>query len=373
MSASDHAFLAPSGAHIWGPGGCPFYPTMAAKYPGEESEAAREGTAWHELLANLVLGGDATVGDIASNQVVFSEEMLEGAKLWTAEVEKTQAVTGSTGCVEIRTRMPQVHASQCWGTPDWFDVDRPGNTVYVKDGKWGHRYVDPFENPQLVLYGLGALNHFSLVPYGAWDFVFTVVQPRAYHPDGPVKTWWCTGKRFMELVRALTVAADEATSFDPPMRTGPHCNDCEGRTKCPAFQQVAGAALDVSMISAPAEMGPDAIGTMRTLIEAAQKRLKGMATGLDAEIERAARSGRTIPGWELKPTETRLDWTAPLEEVATLGDLMGVPLTKPAAITPTQAIKAGIDEAVIMAYASRPPGGLKVVPSDKTSAAKAFK
>lgn len=366
MSDSSHAFLAPSGAHIWGPGGCAFYPTMAAKYPSEETEAAREGTEAHAVLAGL-LGGEP--------HPPYSDEILEATQLAANVVAGFQHrhELASEGHVETRIRMPQVHASQCWGTADWFDLDGPGNTVYVVDFKYGHRYVDPYENPQLVLYGLGALNHFGIVPDGAWDFVFTVVQPRAYHPDGPVKEWRCDGRRFMQLVAALRDAADEATTFDPAMRTGEHCNDCEGRTHCPAFQQVAGAALDVSMTSAPAEMTSDAMGTMRTLVEAAQKRLKGMATGLDAEIERAARSGRTVPGWGLKPKETRLDWSVSVDEVAALGDLMGVALTKPATITPTQAIAAGIDETVISAYASRPPGGLKVAPSDKTAAAKAFK
>lgn len=364
MSDSNHAFLAPSGSHIWGPGGCPYYPTMAAAYPSGESEHTREGNAAHEMLASELAGEEV--------MSTASSEMMEAVVMAAREVEKLRALSGSPGHVETGVKMPQVHPRQCWGTADWFDVNGPGNTVYVLDFKYGHRYVDPYENPQLVLYGLGALNHFGIVPDGAWDFVFVVVQPRAFHPDGPVKTWKCDGKRFMQLVAELRQAATDATRAEPVMRTGEHCNDCEGNIHCPAFQQVSGAALDVSRLGVPHEMGPAAVGTMRTYVASAIKRLQGMATGLDAEIERATRSGTTIPGWELKPGDTRRVWTVPVEEVKALGEMMGVELTKLAPITPTQAINAGIDGDVISAYSSKPPGSLKVAPSDKTAAAKAF-
>lgn len=365
---SGHSFLAPSGAHIWGPDGCPYYPTMAASTPQEESEATREGTEAHGYLAAML-----DPHQHAAPEDAPSTEMGEAAVLGFNAVLQARASAGGQGHVETRVDMHQVHPTQCWGTADWFDLDEKTSTVYVVDFKYGHRYVDPYENPQLVLYGLGALNFFGVVLDTSWSFVFTIVQPRAYHADGPVKTWRCDGARFLQLVEALRQAADEATGFEPAMRTGEHCNDCEGRATCPAFQQVAGAALDVSRTSTPQEMSPEAIGTMRTYLASAIKRLEGMATGLDAAIERAARSGASVPGWELKPKDTRLDWSVDLAEVALLGDLYGIQLSKPAAITPTQAIKAGVDEAVILAYASRPPGGFKVAPSDKTTAAKAFK
>lgn len=372
--ADAHAFLAPSSAHIWGPGGCAYHPTMAAAYAAtDDSPEAREGTAAHHLLASRLLGVVIAVGELDPDGTPITAEMFECTDRMVADIEALRAAHPDLEeRTEERVNMPMVHARN-WGTADWFAISRKAKCIWVKDFKYGHRYVDAWDNWQLADYLLGVVDHFMLTEAREFEADLAIYQPRCYHPDGPVKGWAVEGARLRDLGAQLAAAAVEACASNPTMRSGPYCGDCSGATKCPAFIRAGGNAIDVSLKGTPHEMDVAARGTFRTMVAQAIQRLEGMATGLDADIEAAIRSGTSVPGWELKPGQPRLAWSMPLEEVYAMGDMMGVELRKPDAITPTQAIKNGIDEAVIMEYAKRPPAALKVVASDKTHAAKAFK
>jgi hypothetical protein len=67
----------------------------------------------------------------------------------------------------------------------------------------------------------------------------------------------------------------------------------------------------------------------------------------------------------------REKWTLPVEQVIALGDVLGVPLVKPATITPAQARKL-MDPAIVDGLATTPYGEFKLKPSNDTTAAKAF-
>lgn len=380
----NHAFLAPSSAHIWGPDGCAYYPTMAATYPAsDDTIEAREGSAAHHLLAQRLWGVVLELGDLAPNGEPITKEMVDCTTVMVQDIEALRhSYDDLEECTEQVVHMPSVHARLNWGTSDWFAISRKAKRIWLKDYKHGHSYVDAWENWQLTDYLLGVINHFQVNDYEKWTADLSIYQPRCYHDEGPVKTWELGGHRFKDLSAKLAAAAAEATSPNPRMRTGSHCTYCEGNINCPAFRRSVENGIDLSMRGAPEEMSPEAKGTLRTMIATAQARLKGMATGQDADIEANIRAGANIPGWELKPGQSRLTWTCSVGEVHFLGEAFGIPLATienaggltviSDVLTPTQAINAGIDETVIMAYAHRPPAALKVVQSSSNSAAKAF-
>ena len=87
----------------------------------------------------------------------------------------------------------------------------------------------------------------------------------------------------------------------------------------------------------------------------------------------AIRKGEPATGWTLEQGYGREKWTQPVADVLALGAALGYDLAKPQeAITPAQARKKGIDDAVISAYSEKPKGEMKLRPLDEKSIRKAF-
>lgn len=373
-----HAWLAPSSADIWGaPDGCPAYPRMAAAYPEEDdTPESREGTAAHEYVARVLNGNAPTVGRIAENGHPFTDEMVECAEGLLADVETWRFSCIGAFVVEQRLHMPEIHPTLNWGTCDIGGADMTNRVLYVRDYKYGHRYVDAWENWQLIDYGVGLFRHFGIheSQWHLWTINAGIFQPRCYHPEGPRKIWICSGARFVELVDSLAYAARKATEPDAPMHTGEHCRDCSARYDCPALIQAGGASVDLSMRGVPQVLTPQKAGLVRRHITDAIQRLEALQSGLDAQIAAYIRSGKHVPGVDLVAGQGREYWTVPTDEVAALGTLYDKKLIKaPEPITPAQARKLGVDESVISAYSDRRNGELKVTAVDDNRAAKAFK
>jgi hypothetical protein len=372
---SEHAFLAPSSADIWGaPDGCPAYPRMAAAYPqDEDTQEAREGTAAHWYLEETLRGNTVKVGDVAPNGVMVTDEMVECAEALIADVQSWRHECAGMFVIEQRVYMPSIHPTLNWGTTDIAGVDLAAKRLRIRDYKFGHRYVDAYENLQGVNYAVGIARHFSVMITPEWTVEIGIFQPRCYHPEGPRKIWSISGARFQELADGLAYAARKATEPDAPMHTGEHCRDCSARYDCPALIAAGGASVDLSLRGVPQELTPVKAGLVRAHIVGAIARLEAFKSGVDAQIEAFIRQGKQVPGVEMKPSEGREYWTVPIEEVAALGALYQKEIVKPKALTPKQARELGIDEAVISAYSDRRKGALKVAAMDDNRAAKAFK
>src|SRR5690606_25074571 len=95
-------------------------------------------------------------------------DMIAGAKLFRdACLAPLGPWNVSSGHYEQRVDIPRVHA-ECWGTPDFwtavFPEDERGSKRYVRvvDYKYGHRFVEVFENLQLAAYASGVLSQLSI-------------------------------------------------------------------------------------------------------------------------------------------------------------------------------------------------------------------
>ena len=366
-----HAFLAPSSASTWGPGGCAAFPRMAAAFPEQEdSPAAREGEAAHWVLEQAANWGTVNAGETAPNGEAITDEMIDGVAQMVSDMH---ALNGTAHvALEQPVAMPQVHG-QNWGRADMVGVDMALRRVYAWDFKFGHGYVDAFENWQTFDYLVGAVNHFKVPLDATWTFDARIYQPRSFHADGPVKRWEFGFSKYLELLPKLRDAANLAALPDSPMTTGAHCQYCPARHVCPAFIAVGGNAIDMSMRGNPLDMPPGGAGALLKMVRTARERLEDLETGLEAVVAAAIRDGKPVPGWGLEPSEGREKWTVPTADVVAMGAVMGVDLMKPAeAITPAQARKKGIDAAVISAYSTRPKGEMKLKPVDAKAVRKAF-
>jgi hypothetical protein len=373
---SDHALLAPSSAHIWAPpDGCPGSARMQALYPEpEDSPDAIEGTAAHYYVSEILNEREPFVGMVAPNGHPITAEMVDCAQSILIDVRDVmRSWPGAELWVERRVFMPIVHADN-WGTLDVAVIDRANRRAYLWDYKFGHRFVDAAGNWQLLDYAIGVLRELApCAEWPQWSLTLSVAQPRNFHPIGPIREWRVDGATLLDTyVPKFYEAARLATAENPPLRTNDHCRDCTARRACPALQRAGAIAMDVSLHAQPVELPPHAVGLELRQIDDAIRRLEARQTGLEEQALGLIRGGTAVPFYSAQHASGRETWNVPLDQVFALGDNFGVDLRKPAAITPGQARKAGIDATVITAYAEKPRGALRLERVNDDAAKLAF-
>lgn len=367
---SAHSPLAPSSAYRWQP--CPGSVSLEARYPEtKETEAAAEGTASHHAGSEELLGRPVAVGDLAPNGVILTEEMIEGASMWTTDVLTVCIATGTPLeelQVEQRVAMPRIHP-EAFGTPDtWLYVPSAG-TLYVWDYKFGHGIVEHVENWQLIAYTCGILDLLGIDGRNDQDLWvdMRVVQPRAYHRDGRVRSWRVKACDLRGYFNKLHAAAHEAMGAHPHTLSGPHCLHCQAAAHCPTLKRATWAAVDFVGGSAPESLDADSAAYELGLLEHVQVLVKARLQGREADVTARLKRGEVVADWCLESTYGREGWKEGDEaNVIAAGDYCGVNLRKPeAAVTPKQAIalaaKKGVDASVIYAYSHTPRTGVKLV------------
>lgn len=367
--------LRPSSAGRWA--FCSGSPVMEAHYPEDQaSPAAREGTAGHHYGVELMNGTALPVGALAPNGHPITAEMVEGGEIWAQDVWAEMARSSPQMIVRFENPVTMhglIHP-QNEGTPDAWLVDAVRKLIVVWDYKFGHKAVEVFRNLQLIDYLAGVIEgfEFTLADVADWTISLRVVQPRNFRGTGPVQRWETTGAAIWPTIEWLSDRATEAAHPNAPTRTGAWCDDCEARAHCPALLLVGGAAIDKSGENVPQELPLPALGLMLRQVKDAIQRLEALESGLEEVVEAKIRAGADVPYFSFKDEPGRLNWEVPIPEVLALGKMFAVDLRKKDdAITPTQAIAAGIDESVIGAYAKRKTAR-KLTLVDSTAAAKVF-
>lgn len=268
--AGKHALLAPSASSRWM--ACPGSVALIESLPPEQRESppnehSVRGTACHEVLAGVLdgkvlpqgwVGHTVTEGDISytvaaedvnnvqlavnyvnerlreygeGTELLIEEKVDPGENFHTAG-GLDPALWGEPPPVEPAPR------STCTGTLDVGLIG--GGYLEVIDYKNGVQYVDEVENPQLLLYMLGALKHTT--PGQVQRVRLTIVQPRAVVPGKEVvRTWEFEERECIEWAVKFGEAAIATEAADAPRIPGEsQCRWCPAKPVCP---EVSGAAV----------------------------------------------------------------------------------------------------------------------------------
>lgn len=379
---TSHSRLSPSAADRWVR--CPGSVRLSEQFPElTENPAAAQGTAAHWAAYQMFKVGAPKVGDVAENGVLIDQEMIDAALTYYNTIFAVLNLQGGVGqaVLEERVEMPRIH-QECFGTPDaWAAVKGSADwTIYVFDFKYGHGNVDAFENWQMILYAEGILEKLQLSQHdrNTAVFEFRIVQPRAYHPNGPVDKWVIKGCDLVPYWARAQREAHNAMSCEEGFeQVGEQCRYCPARRACPTLGRNAHAIMDLAGEQLPWALTGHALGLELAFGERAEELLKARNAALREQAEVEIRQGKSVPGYGMASGRGATKWKSEDQEVLILGDMLGVDLAKPRElVTPTQAKqklkKAGIDESVIAAYSEHIPGAQRLEATTETSIKKAF-
>lgn len=370
-----HSVLAPSSSarRIQ----CPGSTLLEAAYPETETTPeAAEGEAAHWAAAEMLSGRLVDIGQVAPNGVVLTQEMVEGADLYYDDVVaelKPYGATPQQGAIEQRVAIPRVHP-QSFGTPDYAVWLRLGSLL-VYDYKFGHRFVEVYENPQLIEYVAGLLHGITQKGYSDTliDVTVKIVQPRAYHRSGPIRAWSFKASDIRAHINIASTAAHEALGPEPRQRAGPECRDCRARHACVTLQRAAMRELDEAGREQPLDLPPAALGLELKMLREGIRRLEARVSGLEEQALAQIKRGASIPGWRVEHGAGRQRWAKTPAEVLAVGRMFGVDLARPVEpITPLQAVKAGLPPEMLTALAETPRGGVELVADDGSKARAVF-
>ena len=375
---TEHSRLAPSSAARRV--ACPGSRALEEKYPETvESPYAREGHAAHWVAAEMLRGNPTDESFPLGMEV--TDEMIEGAEMYTDYIrkiikdmskEKDIRFVHDDLYIERRIDIKRIHPD-CWGTPDaWFCLS---DELHIFDYKYGHGYIEVFENWQLIEYAAGILDLLNVngIDDRRLNVTLHIVQPRNFHRLGPIRSWRMKASDLRPYFNILETAEAEAMQDTAVCRPNPECNYCLGRHACEALQRSTLSVIDVAELNTPFDLSPASLGNELRYLRRAAELLDARITGLEEQATSTIKRGQRVPFFKLESNPGSKRWKVPNEEIKALGELLGHDLTKPVqVITPTQAIKAGVPEELVKQYVEVKSGALKLELDNGDNARKIF-
>lgn len=228
-----HAYLSASSSHRWL--NCTKSPLLEEGFPDTSSIFAEEGTLAHEIGELKLLNKWRKQKRIIDHEL-FYEGMINEVEIYTTyckEKFNEFKVKDKLSIMDIEQRLDfSNYAPEGFGTGDCVIVG--DSRIEVIDLKFGKGVeVDPKENTQLMLYGLGALEAYNFL-YNIKEVTLTVAQVRL----GGISSWTISTKDLIawgenEVKSKARLAFDGKGDTNP----GDWCMFCKFKSQCKARSQ----------------------------------------------------------------------------------------------------------------------------------------
>ena len=226
----NHALLSASSSHRWLH--CPPSARLCEEYDDKGSNFAAEGTDVHALCEyklRTALGMEAK--DPTEDLSWYDAEMEESATGYVAfvmELVEEAKKTCSDPVILIEQRLDYSrYVAEGFGTGDCVII--ADGTLHIVDFKYGRGIlVEAEDNPQMMLYALGALELFDCL-YDIDTVSMTIFQPRR----GNVSTYTLPKADLYEWAdTVLAPAAELAWSGEGEYHCGEWCQFCRAKADC---------------------------------------------------------------------------------------------------------------------------------------------
>lgn len=290
-----HALLSPSASHRWLH--CTAAPRLEEGVEDKGSSFAMEGSLAHAVCAQklktfLGLSTAAEDKEIAelSLAVLLDGEMEENTDTYvTIVLEKYNAARALVKDAQllIETRLSfSKYIPDAFGTADAIII--ADGTMEVIDFKYGKGVkVSATENPQMMIYGLGAYDQFSF-DYDIRDVRMTIVQPRIdnlseYELSAEDLLGWATS--------TLKPKAKEAYSGEGKQKPGAWCQFCKVKSSCRALTELCTGAVKDPQLMTAEEIAKDVLPMLAAV--------KTWLSGVEEYALGQALAGVLFPGWKI--------------------------------------------------------------------------
>jgi hypothetical protein len=202
----------------------------------EEPDYRREGTAAHEAVAHC-LRQKLDAWEVIGEKFYGTEVDVEMADAIQVYLDTVRPLMVEGAVILIEHRISAPDHPLFYGTVDCATIS--DSLLTVSDFKYGQGVVVEVENNlQIMYYAYGILLQFPDVRRVA----LRIVQPRGFHPDGPVRRWVIDADYIIGWAQGTLLPAMEAVAVDNSLDVGDHCRFCTAKLVCPLLTSVFRAA-----------------------------------------------------------------------------------------------------------------------------------
>ena len=251
-SSRSHALLSASSAARWL--ACPPSAVAAEAYPRQDTEYTREGTLAHEVAEEIARSGPFHGKHFRKiytrNEIdpTVTTEMIDCANGYRDYIqEQIRMDAPVTILLEQRVDFsPWVPDG--FGTADCIIIQ--GNTMDVIDYKYGKGVsVSATDNPQMKLYGLGALNDFGFA-YDVEKIRLHIFQPRINN----ISTDELKADDLQAWGESIIPIANNAAKGKGKYKPGEHCRFCPHAGRCRALTKTCTEYVETHGMKASVEV-----------------------------------------------------------------------------------------------------------------------
>lgn len=191
----------------------------------------KEGTDPEEYRGTHV-PGKMYVNNVLQTYLV-NDDMIDAIQIYVDCVRGHMERLGPTAVLYVEPRVfPILEDSRFYGHADAIIVEEFIHCeMVVVDFKYGHGIVEVIQNPQAKFYGLGGLRQAPDV----LNVLNVIVQPRAAHRDGLVRSEKLPSDELREFAGVLIGAAELTEDPNAPRKAGKWCKWCPARGVCPTL------------------------------------------------------------------------------------------------------------------------------------------
>jgi hypothetical protein len=325
----------------------------------EESSFAAEGTGAHEAGAQCLRDGTDTWEIVGQkfNDHECNQEMADGVQMYLDTVRDLRAEHGIFARSFVEYRISGDWNGKFYGTVDSAEWSSDGETslLDITDFKYGAGIaVDATRNHQLMYYAVGMLEHLF-----ANKVRLRIVQPRAFHVDGPIRVWETTGAELTQWKNEILIPAMTRAELDLTLTPGDWCRFCPAKLGCPLLTALFGASAkaDASVLT---NFSSQSLARNYALVAAVKHYIKA----LEEQVLKRLMHGEAIDGYKLVNKKANRVFSA--EGIETMKTDFGPDAyTKPELKSPAEIDKIGAKgKKFTKGYAYSPQTGLTVAPLD---------